>query len=400
MPMAERHEMAGDALGLPHGRASSGTAWMPDSTPTYGLMDQSDDWSLMFHGAAHAAYIAMNGPRGDEAIASINWAMVMARKQTSPQGRLLLRGMVSLDPLTVGGAGYPLLLQSGETWNGVPLMDHQHPHNYVSELAANYSHEFSDECAGFAYVGVVGEPALGPPTFMHRPFALDDPLAPIGHHWQDSTHIAYGVVTAGLQSRRWQLEASTFNGREPGENRWSIQTPKFDSLSARLSFNPSPDWALQVSHGYLHSTEALHPGEDTWRTTASAIYNRPLGVGRNLAAAFVWGRNHIAAQESDSFLLEVQHKCDGGWTPYARYEHVGKSAEELVVPGFAPGREFNLQQLTLGVSRDLPVRGDYQWAVGVQALLNLVPGALAPVYGNDPLGWVVYLRVHPRRMEH
>jgi len=400
MPMPEGHEMAGDALGLPQGRVSSGTAWMPDSTPMYGLMDQSDDWSLMFHGAAHVGFLRMNGPRGDESLDSMNWAMVMARKQTSPRGRLLLKGMFSLDPLTVGGAGYPLLFQSGETWNGVPLMDHQHPHNYISELAGQYSHEFSADGAGFAYFGVVGEPALGPPAFMHRTQALDNPLAPIGHHWQDATHIAYGVLTLGYRTRRWQVEASTFNGREPGENRGEIQAPKFDSLSARLSFNPSPEWSLQVSRGYLHSPESLAPGEDVWRTTASAIYNRRLNERDNFQTAFVWGRNRLEGQDTDSFLVEAQWKRDGGWTPYARYEHIQKNAEEMVVPGFPPDHVFSLQQLTVGLAKDLCMRGGYQFGVGVQALFNIVPGELAPVYGSDPMGWVVYFRVHPQRMMH
>ncbi|MBU0610965.1 MAG: hypothetical protein KKI08_24000 [Armatimonadetes bacterium] len=399
MPIAEGHEMAGEALGLPDSRLTSGTSWMPDSTPMYGFMQHSGDWGLMFHGAAHLAYLQMNGPRGDDALDSMNWAMVMARRQTSQRGRVLLKGMFSLDPLTVGGGGYPLLFQTGETWNGVPLMDHQHPHNYISELAGRYSHEFGEDSAGYAYVGIVGEPALGPPTFMHRTQALDNPLAPIGHHWQDATHIAYGVITLGYQTRRWQLEASVFNGREPGENRWEIQSPRLDSASARLSCNPSPGWALQVSHGYLHSPEALHPGEDVWRTTASAIYNRRLSERGNFQAAFVWGRNRIAGQDMGSFLLEGQWKHDGGWTPYVRYEHVEKNAEELVVP-FPPSRVFNVQQLTLGVSRDICRRGDYQWAVGVQALLNFVPGDLKPVYGDDPMGWVVYVRVHPRKMQH
>ena len=402
MPSAgpEGHEMATDLLGLSHARLSSGTSWLPDSTPMYGLMQHAEDWSLMYHGAAHLGYFDMNGPRGDDDLDLLNWAMLMARRPIGERDQWLLKAMVSLDPVTVGGAGYPLLFQSGETWNDVPLMDHQHPHNYISELAARYGHEFDDDLAGFAYFGIVGEPALGPPTYMHRTLALDNPIAPIAHHWQDATHIAYGVLTLGAQTRRWQFEASTFNGREPGENRWEIRTPKFDSLSGRVSWNPSRDWSAQLSHGYLHSPEALHPGEDAWRTTASVIYNRALGERRNLQVSAVWGRNRIGGQDNDSILLDVHRKRDGGWSPYARYEFIQKNAEELVVPGFEDDRQFNLNQLTLGVARDLPLRGDYQWGIGAQALFNFVPEALRPVYGDDPMGWVIYVRVHPRRMEH
>lgn len=399
MPGHEGMEHITAPLGLPPNRFGSGTSWMPDSSPMYGLMDTGDEWETMYHGAAHLAYDEMNGPRGDNDLTLPNWAMLMARKRAGENDQWLLKAMVSLDPLTVSGSGYPLLFQTGETWRGEPLKDHQHPHNYFSELAAEYTHAFDRRSAGYVYAAVVGEPALGPPTFMHRTLALDDPLAPIGHHWQDSTHIAYGVLTLGYETPNWKLEASTFNGREPGENRFRIQSPEFDSASARFSWNPSPDWALQASHAYLHSPEELHAGENVYRTTASAVYNRRLSGARNLQATGVWGRNRLSGQNTDSYLLDLHLKHDGGWSPYLRYEHVAKTAEELVLPAsFEPERDFTLQQLTVGVARDLPLRGDYQWGVGIQALLNFVPEGLRPVYGDDPTGWLIYLRVHPKRM--
>lgn len=386
-------------LGLPHNRFGSGTSWMPDSSPMYGVMDMGDEWEIMYHGAAHLGYDKMNGPRGASKPILPNWAMGMARKNVSENDQWLLKAMVSLDPLTVGGSGYPLLFQTGETWRGEPLQDHQHPHNYFSELAAQYTHAFSRRGAGFIYAGIVGEPALGPPTFMHRTLALDNPFAPIGHHWTDATHIAFGVVTLGYQTPEWKIEASTFNGREPGENRFRIKSPEFDSVSGRLSWNPSPNWALQASHAYLHSPEALHPDENVHRTTASAIYNRPLSGPRNFQGSLVWGRNRLSGENGDSYLLDLHRKRDGGWSPYLRYEYAQKTAEELVLPAtFDPHREFNLQQLTLGVARDLPLRGDYQWGVGLQGILNFVPDALQPVYGNDPTGWLIYVRVHPKQM--
>jgi hypothetical protein len=36
---------------------------------------------------------------------------------------------------------------------------------------------------------------------MHRP-SQHDPDAPIGHHWQDSTHITFGVATLGAVAQR------------------------------------------------------------------------------------------------------------------------------------------------------------------------------------------------------
>jgi len=378
---------------LPHSRHASGTAWMPDSTPMYGMMGRARDWEMMYHGAAHFTYDRMEGKRGDEKFVIPNWMMVLARRKPWK-----LAAMVSLDPLTVGGGGYPLLFQTGETWNDRPLKDHQHPHNFFSELSATYTHPNQDKSAAYLYLAPVGEPALGPPTFMHRTFALDDALSPIGHHWQDATHIAYGVVTAGYQTHSWQAEFSTFNGREPGENRLAIERPKFDSFSGRLSYNPNPNWALQISHGFLKSPETLHPEENLHRTTASAIYNRPQGEGRNFQASLVWGKNRLSGRDLDSFLLEGQWKRDGGWTPYLRYEQIRKDAEELVLPAFPASRSFPLRQATLGIVKDLPSRGDYQWGIGGQVFFNIVPEALQPIYGKHPLGWLIFVRVHPKQM--
>ncbi len=381
-------------------RHGSGTSWMPDSTPAYGRPGQIGSWELMYHGAAHLAWDDMGGPRGGEKLIAPNWAMALAQRPVGARNRWRLAAMLSLDPLTVGGSGYPLLFQSGETWRGEPLRDRQHPHNYFMELSATYAHAFSEELAGFVYVAPVGEPALGPPAFMHRTFALDDPLAPIGHHWQDSTHITFGVVTVGVQGRRGQAELSAFTGREPGENRLRFEDPRFDSFSGRLTYNPSRDLSLQVSHGYLHSPEALHPDENVHRSTASVVYNRSAGAGRNFQSTLVWGQNRTEGRALDSWLLEASWKRDGGWTPFARYEHIRKNAEELVVPGFPSAGTFRLQQLTMGAVKDLAVRGDFQWGVGGQAMLSVVPGALRAAYGKDPVGWLVFLRVHPRRMDH
>ncbi len=388
-------------IGLPMHRFGSGTSWQPDSTPMYGAMRQSGDWHLMYHGAAFAAYDEQNGPRGDSKRILPNWAMAMGQRPVGDRNEWRLSAMLSLDPVTVGGEGYPLLFQTGETWNDEPLIDHQHPHNFFMELSAKYTRALTPDSAAFVYAAPVGEPALGPPAYAHRTFALDNPLAPIGHHWQDATHIAFGVVTLGYQRQSWQIEGSTFNGREPGENRYEIEPPEFDSFSGRLSYNPSPNWALQVSHAFLESPEVLHPGEDAHRTTASAMYNRPIGGRRNLQSTLVFGRNTVGGADLDSLLLEGHLKTDGGWSYYARYEWIQKNAGELVLPSTFPEDEvFDLQQITLGVVRDLRSRGSLQWGIGFQASVSLTPDRLTPVYGNDPTGWLLFLRVHPKRMSH
>ena len=156
------------------------------------------------------------------------------------------------------------------------------------ELAASYSHDLGNGRAAFLYAGLPGEPALGPPTFMHRLSGLDSPEAPIGHHWFDSTHITWGVVTAGFSTRTWKIEASAFKGREPDEQRWDIETPRLDSWSVRAFWNPIRNLSLQASTGFLKSPEQLHPDENEQRTTASATWNHPLGPGANWATTEIY----------------------------------------------------------------------------------------------------------------
>jgi hypothetical protein len=183
--------------------------------------------------------------------------------------------MLSLDPIIERGYGYPLLYQSGELYRGEQIHDRQHPHDFFSELAVTYSYKFNDKNSFFLYAGYPGEPALGPPAFMHRLSGMDNPDAPLGHHWQDATHITWGVVTAGFNFGKYKIEASAFKGEEPDENRWNFDKPKLDSFSTRLSFNPTKNWAFQISHGYLKNPEPSEPDLTVLRrTTASAIYNK------------------------------------------------------------------------------------------------------------------------------
>lgn len=291
------------------------------------------------------------------------------------------------------------MFQTGETWHGQPLKDRQHPHNYFGEISAYYTYALTKDVAAFAYFAPVGEPAFGPVTYIHRTFSLDDPLAPIGHHWQDATHISFWVATAGYETRKWKLDASVFNGREPGENRIAFQSPRFDSLSGRISYNPNANWALEASYAFLNSPEQLHPEENIHRSDVSATYNRPLGQHTNLEATFIWGRNRVTQLNLDSYLLEAQLKHDRGWTPFFRYEHVGKNAEELVLPSSFPSNQvFDLQQLAVGVTREVFTTGSLSWAAGGEILLNKVPGGLESVYGDDPAGWLIFVRAHPKRM--
>ena len=240
--MHDMHEMKGMLGPYSMTREASGTSWQPDSSKHEGLHQMLGDWSLMVHGYANAIYDRQSGPRGDTKTFSQSMLMVMGQRSLGP-GTLGLRGMFSLDPL-MGKSGYPELFQTGESANGVtPLIDRQHPHDLAMEISATYSIPLSAHSSAFAYIGLPGEPALGPVAFMHRFSGIDNPEAPITHHWLDSTHIAFGVATLGYTHRNLKLEASAFRGREPDQFRYNIETGKLDSHSVRLTYNPTPNWS-------------------------------------------------------------------------------------------------------------------------------------------------------------
>ena len=287
-PSHEGHEMQMEMsmhstidLADPMSREGSGTSWIPDSSPMYGRMFMFGENMLMLHGAIFPRYTNVSTRRGDDRIDAPNWFMAMFSHPLGDSTQFGSRLMMSLDPLTEQGRGYPLLFQTGEAWNGEALHDRQHPHDLFDELSFSLSQKFEHDLSAYIYFGYPGEPALGPPAFMHRPSAMDDPDAPIGHHWQDSTHITFGVATLGAQWRNVKLEGSIFTGREPDEDRYDFDRPRFDSYSGRLSWNPTRNLALQVSYGYIKSPEELHPETKIHRTTASAIYNLPLGHDTN-----------------------------------------------------------------------------------------------------------------------
>ncbi len=331
-PSHEGHEMQMEMsmhssidLAEPMSREGSGTSWLPDSSPMYGRMFMFGDNMLMLHGAIFPRYTNVSTRRGDDRIDAPNWFMAMYSHPLGDSAQFGARLMMSLDPLTEGGRGYPLLFQSGESWNGEALHDRQHPHDLFDELSFSLSQKFDHDFSGYVYFGYPGEPALGPPTFMHRPSAMDDPDAPIGHHWQDSTHVTFGVATAGLVWSNVKIEGSIFTGREPDEDRYNFDQPEFDSYSGRLSWNPTHNLAMQVSYGYIKSPEAIDPDLNRHRTTASAIYNLPLGSDSNWSNSFVWGQNNDTGQgKTQSFLVESDYQR-GRDTVYFRWERVEKS---------------------------------------------------------------------------
>jgi hypothetical protein len=376
-------------------RDGSGTSWQPDSSPHDGLEFAAGDWMLMAHGYADAIYDSQGGPRGGSKAFSESMAMLMAQRPLGPDGTLGLRAMMSLDPL-MGANGYPLLFATGETANGRdPLIDRQHPHDLFMELSASYSLNLSDGQSAFFYAGLPGEPALGPPAFMHRVSGMDDPEAPITHHWLDSTHITYGVLTAGYVRGDWKLEGSVFRGREPNQERYDIEAPQLDSVSARLSWNPGRNWSLQASGGYLKSPEQLAPNVNERRITSSATYNLPFG-GNNWATTFAWGRKmNDPGHDLDGFLLESEIVLHDRNTIFARAERVDEDElfdDATGVETALRSRIFTVGKFSLGYIRDLPVAPHVKLGVGGLVSRYEFPAALDRAYGN-PTSYMVFLRV-------
>ncbi|MEK7256831.1 MAG: hypothetical protein AAB316_18905, partial [Bacteroidota bacterium] len=305
-------------------------------------------------------------------------------------GQFSASTMFSLDRLTMGGNGYPLLLQSGETWQGKPLIDRQHPHELFSGISIGYTHQLSERVDVFAYLGYPGEPALGPIAFMHRTSAMSNPDAPLGHHWQDATHIIFGVGTLGFRFSILKLEGSIFTGREPDENRYDFDKPLFDSYSYRLSVNPSPALALQFSQGFLNEPEALHPGEDVTRTTASVLHSLNWNGESGLFTSLIYGLNASDHADEHSVLLE-SHLMLGRTDLYGRYEFIQKSAEELALEEFEE-EKFNLHGLTAGAAWRLASFSKLNLHLGGQATVNRTPEKLEGLYGSMPVSGQVYLR--------
>ncbi len=367
---------------------ASGTSWQPDSTPESALEFHWSDWMLMVHGYIDAVADQQGGARGRGMLFSESMLMVMAERPLGA-GTLGVHTMFSLDPL-MGPTGYPLLFASGETANGsTPLVDRQHPHDLFMELAASYSVPIGTAGSVFGYAGLPGEPALGPPAFMHRFSGADIPEAPITHHWLDSTHITEGVLTAGLVLGPAKLEASSFNGREPDQFRYNIETRSFDSHSARLSFNPGPEWSLQISQGFLKSPEQLQPDISVERRTASAIYQTRL-FGNQWGTTLAWGEDRRSSGVyTPALLLESTIKLEH-YTVFARLEHLRD--DELFMAGSPlADQPFKVSKLSLGGIDD--VYQSHHLVFGIGALVSRYQhdAALDGIYGN-PTSEMVFVR--------
>jgi len=393
MPVAA---MSG-VLGISMDRMGSGTTWIPDAVSLPSRHFSAGKWAVMLHGFAFAQFNRQSGPRGDQQFGSLNWAMLMGSRPFAG-GVFQARTMLSLDPWTVTGRGYPLLLQTGETYGGAPVHDRQHPHDFWMELGALYERPLTQRLAWSLYVAPSGEPALGPVAFMHRVSAMDDPVAPLGHHWQDATHISYGVLTAGIFARRWKLEASRFNGREPDERRFAMDPIRLDSYSGRLTVNPTRNWSGTLGYGLLASPEALHPDESLHRVVGSITHGAQIGRDGQWSTTALFGVNTHGGASTGSALLESEATLDQWNTILGRAELAPRSADDLSIGTLLPGQLFRVASISVGYIRELARGHGVTTGVGLRLAVNVVPAALEPTYGTrSPTGLLVFLRVRPNR---
>ena len=357
-------------------------------------------WHFMQDGVAFLTYNDQGGRRGDQELVSQNWWMGMASRPFS-RGQLTFSLMLSLDPLTMPGNGYALLFQTGETWHDEPIVDRQHPHDFLMQAAVSWrmpvGRGFNLTLTG----APVGEPTLGPVAFMHRQSASENPSAPLGHHTLDSTHISNsGVIAAGIDRGPWAIETSIFRGEEPDEQRWDLMdVGALDSWAVRGWYRPSERWQFQASHGFLNEPEA---GQhvDVRRTTASGSWVREAADGWTAATLALGYNDKSEGPGNVAFLAEATHRF-GATSIFGRWESVEVESEVLLTgahgdhhgeedDAFAPAW---VTALTAGVARDLAGWRGYELGAGADLTAYRLPELLQPAYGASPVSFHVFLRV-------
>ncbi len=379
---------------------SSGTGFQPSAWPMPMLMTNAGQWRLMWMAQAFVVDTQQTGPLGADKLYSANWGMLSAVHRLGG-GDVMLRTMLSLEPATISDERYPLLFQTGETAYGQPIVNGQHPHDFLMELSVQYAHSLGERALWDVYYAVVGDPALGPVAYPHRASAMEIPQATLGHHWEDSTHILYNVLTAGVSYKAVRLEASGFHGAEPDENRWNVTYGAMNSYSGRLSFAPNRRWVAQVSAGHLTHVEALEPG-NVVRTTASVEYIAPRPHGNAWASSFIWGRNWKTSGKygTNALLAEtvVPFKEKNFFT--GRYEWSQRDELFSNDPALAEklfeqtgSRWFDVNAYTVGYTRDIGIFWNVETGLGANLMFYGIPEAIKPYYGDHPMGVNVYLRL-------
>ena len=381
-------------------RDASGTSWLPDQTPMHAGHARAGSWELMWHGTAFLQFINESAPehRGAHQTGSINWVMGMARRRAGA-GRVGVRTMLSVEPWTIRGCGYPDLLATGETCDGDTIHDRQHPHDLFMELALEYERPLGRGLRWFVYGGPAGEPALGPVAFPHRVSAMSNPIAPIAHHWLDATHITFGVVTTGafadratgMSRRRPSTAASRTRIARTSISARSTRTP------ARFSVAPTATTVLQVSAGRLNDAEreAGLPPNDVTRVTASATYHRALSSSTLWASTIAWGMNDEPIDTTHALLVESAISLRDRHVGFLRWELVGK-ARARSARARVHRRLHRRQRFSWDTAHYLRPGHGVQIGFGGSVSGSFVPAYLAPRYGGRVApGVAVFLTLRP-----
>ena len=319
-------------------------------------------------------------------VESQNWIMAMGERPVRG-GRLMVHTMFSFEAFTLKDIGSPQVFQTGETFNDVPLVDYQHPHDLFSTLSVAYARPVG-LWTMTTTAAAVGAPALGPPPFMHRPSAAENPQSPLGHHHLDSAHITPGVVTLGLARGGMAIETSWFNGREPDEERTDIDLGALDSWSLRGSWAKGR-WRAQLSGARVNEPEPLNPGDMT-RVMASVGHSYSGTISTELLAA--WGHNRESHGNSNAYLFESNITWLDKNHLYSRAELVGKELPHAHDGIPQPTHELmNIGAFTLGYTRDVLVRLFGRIGIGGDMTMYYVPSMLQESYGA-PLSFHLFLR--------
>ena len=385
------HEREQGTLGIPSTRMGSGTAWLPDAAPLPGYHASAGRWTVMVHGNVFLQYDRQFGTRADDQFGSVNWLMAVAERPAAG-GTLRFRGMASGEPWTLTARGYPQLLQVAEPYGGGILTDRQHPHDVVSEAAVMYEHAVGTRVAGSLYAAPVGEPALGPVTYLHRPSAAYDPAVPLGHHTQDVTHTTFGVVTVGVFTRRLRVEASSFNAAHADEDRTNFDPVRLDSYATRVSWNPGREWSAAAWFGHFAAAGGSHVHDAFDRFGASVLRTRG-----TWSTALIFGADLPAGagHPLNTLLLETTLEMNEANAVYGRAEYVRRTAADLALIG-SVSRELDIGAVSVGYERRVWRRAPLAAGLGARGTLNLVPEELRPFYGSrTPAGLLAYLQLRP-----
>jgi hypothetical protein len=350
------------------------------------VMTRAQDWNLMWMGQAFVVNTQQSGPRGEDRFYSANWGMLGATR-TVGKGAVMLRAMVSLEPLAVRNQYYPLLFQTGETAHGRPLVDGQHPHEAVMELGVQYVRPVGARGLVTFYYAPVGDAAMGPVAFPHRASALELPQATLGHHWLDATHIVNNLATVGVNWSKLRVEASGFRGREPNENRWNIDMGGMNSWSTRVVYQPAFRWLAQASYSKITQPETSHP-DDVERVTASVQYTRPLSSGAGWSSMLAWGRNYKTIEQHGSHAMLAETLLPVTRKNFITGRFEWSQRDEL----FPDGHAFTVAAFTGGYTRELGALRALRSAVGFNVTGYQIADGLKPFYGDHPMGASMFVR--------